>query len=172
MFYSVHAFWMIKVFRKIFPNGYVRSRDTFPQEEWEPSYKRGRVCLAMEKMEPAFAPTGVGSEKETPAVSVIDVLKMAAKRCGKEFALGQEYPTPPFEKGKTFSKPWNQWRRWTWSEYLAEVESTARAFCHLGLEEHGTVSIFGFNAPEWNISALAAMMCGAKACGIYPTDTV
>ena len=40
-----------------------------------------------------------------------------------------------------------------------------------GVEQFGSVSIFGFNAPEWMISAFGAMYCGAKYVGIYSTDT-
>ena len=33
------------------------------------------------------------------------------------------------------------------------------------------VVVFGFNHPRWHISALAAIVAGGKAAGIYPTDT-
>jgi len=33
------------------------------------------------------------------------------------------------------------------------------------------VNIWGFNSPEWVISALAAMYAGGKSGGLYPTDT-
>jgi len=39
------------------------------------------------------------------------------------------------------------------------------------VEQFGGVSIFGFNAPEWPISAFGAILCGAKYVGIYLTDT-
>jgi long-subunit acyl-CoA synthetase (AMP-forming) len=35
----------------------------------------------------------------------------------------------------------------------------------------GTVTVFGFNAPEWHISAMGAIFAGGKPAGIYPTDT-
>jgi len=172
LFYVLHAFWMVKLFRKVFPRGFVRSGDNFVAEQWEPTYRRQRVVLAEDRLEPAFAPGGFGSKEETPPVTVIDLLKSAASRCGDEWALGQEWPVEPFVKGQSGSKPWAEWRRWTWKEYLADVQMTANAFVHLGLKMNGTVAIFGFNSPEWNLSALAAMMVGAKSCGIYPTDTV
>jgi long-subunit acyl-CoA synthetase (AMP-forming) len=38
--------------------------------------------------------------------------------------------------------------------------------------QHDAVTIFGFNAPEWMMSEIAAIFAGGKAAGIYPTDTV
>jgi len=42
---------------------------------------------------------------------------------------------------------------------------------HFGFPEFGTVNVWGFNAPEWNISAFAGIYAGGKVGGIYPTDT-
>lgn len=41
----------------------------------------------------------------------------------------------------------------------------------LGVQHFGSVCIFGFNSPEWMISAFGAMLCGGKYVGIYSTDT-
>merc|ERR1719162_1601898 len=41
----------------------------------------------------------------------------------------------------------------------------------LGFQPHDSVNIWGFNAPEWVMSALAGSVAGGKAAGIYPTDT-
>jgi len=41
----------------------------------------------------------------------------------------------------------------------------------LGLEAFGSVAIFGFNAPEWLIAGMGAVLAGAKFAGIYGTDT-
>jgi long-chain-fatty-acid--CoA ligase ACSBG len=40
-----------------------------------------------------------------------------------------------------------------------------------GVEQFSSVAIWGFNAPEWFLADLSAVFCGAKAAGIYPTDT-
>lgn len=41
----------------------------------------------------------------------------------------------------------------------------------LGFEPFDTVAIWGFNSPEWMLSALAAGFAGGKVGGLYPTDT-
>ena len=48
----------------------------------------------------------------------------------------------------------NQWLRWTYSEYLSSVETTALGLVALGLEPGDAVAIMGFNAPEWFFSDL------------------
>jgi acyl-CoA synthetase (AMP-forming)/AMP-acid ligase II len=69
------------------------------------------------------------------------------------------------------SLPVDQWKTWTYAEYLADVKRAARAMMACGVEQFDSVNIFGFNSPEWFISDLGAIFCGAKAAGIYPTDT-
>eukprot|EP00954_Amorphochlora_amoebiformis_P022334 1352594-Amorphochlora_amoeboformis.AAC.1 len=46
----------------------------------------------------------------------------------------------------------------------------APALMHLGVEQFGTVGIYGFNSPEWFISLISTTLCGAKSAGIYPSD--
>ena len=76
-------------------------------------------------------------------------------------------------KGTAPSLPWEEWTKWTWGEVLEDVQIAAKGFyCLGGLRSFGTVTIHGFNAPEWILSALAAMHVGGKNAGIYPTDTV
>ena len=48
----------------------------------------------------------------------------------------------------------------------------AKAFIKLGLKPHYAVDIIGFNAPEWNISALATIAAGGLSTGIYTTNSV
>ncbi|GBG24261.1 Long-chain-fatty-acid--CoA ligase ACSBG2 [Hondaea fermentalgiana] len=60
---------------------------------------------------------------------------------------------------------------WTYAEYFAEARSLAAALVGLGFQERDTVCIFGFNAPEWHMSALAAVMAHGSFSGIYPSDT-
>jgi long-chain-fatty-acid--CoA ligase ACSBG len=41
----------------------------------------------------------------------------------------------------------------------------------LGLEQHKSVAIVGFNSPEWVIADLAAVFAGSIAAGIYATNS-
>lgn len=63
------------------------------------------------------------------------------------------------------------WVSTTWRDYLAQVRQAARGLVALGVEPGGTVSILGFNRPEWVIFELAAMMIGGVAIGIYTTNS-
>ncbi len=54
---------------------------------------------------------------------------------------------------------------------LREVRTAAKSFIRLGLEPHSAVAIFGFNAPEWAISAMGAVMAGGFSSGLYPTNS-
>lgn len=47
----------------------------------------------------------------------------------------------------------------------------ARAFLALGLGAKESVSIYGFNSPEWVMADMAAIFAGGIGAGIYPTDT-
>ena len=49
---------------------------------------------------------------------------------------------------------------WSYTEYLKDITSVAKAFVHLGLEHHNGVAIWGFNSPEWFISDVAAIFAG------------
>ena len=57
----------------------------------------------------------------------------------------------------------------SWSEYASLVTRAGKAMMALGLEPGGTVSILGFNRPEWVIFAVAAMSAGGAAAGVYTT---
>ena len=47
----------------------------------------------------------------------------------------------------------------------------ARAFIKLGLEPYNSVTISGFNSPEWCLSALGAILAGGVSTGLYPTNS-
>ena len=47
----------------------------------------------------------------------------------------------------------------------------ARAFIKLGLEPYNSVTISGFNSPEWCLSALGAILAGGFSTGLYPTNS-
>src|SRR5580692_5981327 len=62
-----------------------------------------------------------------------------------------------------------RYRATTWAEYAATVRKAGKALLALGFERGATVSILGFNRPEWVVLDLAAMAVGGAAAGIYTT---
>lgn len=118
------------------------------------------------------AKSGVMSEAVTPPRLFPDLMALAAKWNPDHVTLAVERPAPPPNgPGDAPSLPWEQWKKWTMAEYYRDARRTAKAFMALGVPQFGSVSIFGFNAPEWPISAFGAMLCGGKYVGIYLTDT-
>jgi long-chain acyl-CoA synthetase len=63
------------------------------------------------------------------------------------------------------------YRATTWAEYGAVVRRAAKALIALGFEPRSTVSILGFNRPEWAIFDVAAMAAGGAGAGIYTTSS-
>jgi long-chain acyl-CoA synthetase len=61
------------------------------------------------------------------------------------------------------------WHPTSWTTYAEEVKAAGKSLIALGLEPGGTVSILGFNRPEWVIMDLAAMAVGGAAAGVYTT---
>eukprot|EP00033_Pygsuia_biforma_P002504 GCRY01002774.1.p1 GENE.GCRY01002774.1~~GCRY01002774.1.p1 ORF type:complete len:654 (+),score=167.21 GCRY01002774.1:167-2128(+) len=79
--------------------------------------------------------------------------------------------TQKFESRIAFSrKKEGQWVSYTWGQYRELVKQCARAFISLDVTPSDSVAILGFNSPEWFISFLGAIFCGAKACAIYTTN--
>ncbi|OQS07058.1 long-chain-fatty-acid-CoA ligase [Thraustotheca clavata] len=62
------------------------------------------------------------------------------------------------------------WTSKTWSQLNSEVESFAKSLIHLGLTPFEAVGIIGFNASEWIIANLGAIMAGTLSAGIYTTS--
>ena len=122
-----------------------------------------------------YAKSGIASKEVTPAITLPTLLDQACASAGNAPALRTERPTParPAKKGDPAPKslPVDQWKTWTYNEYLAEIKVAARAFMSFGLKKHDAVTIYGFNAPEWHMAELSAIYCGGIAAGIYPSDT-
>src|SRR5262245_35807320 len=68
-----------------------------------------------------------------------------------------------------FHKVDGQYKPTTWSEYAKTVRRATKALIALGFPPGGTVSILGFNRPEWTALDLAAMCAGGAPAGIYTT---
>ena len=61
------------------------------------------------------------------------------------------------------------WTMTPYRTYAAEVRRAGRALIALGIERGSTVSILGFNRPEWIIMDVATMSVGGAPSGIYTT---
>ena len=85
-------------------------------------------------------------------IQVWTMLNNTVERCPNNIALAVK------RDGK--------WVKWTYQEYLDEVITVAKAFIKLGLKPHHSVNILGFNAPEWHMSAVAAVIAGGLSAGI------
>ncbi|MCK6520625.1 long-chain fatty acid--CoA ligase [Myxococcota bacterium] len=83
----------------------------------------------------------------------------------KIISNGQKFADKPayFVRGAT------TWEPTSWKTYAAECVQAARALISLGFQPGGTVSILGFNRPEWVILDVAAMCAGGAPAGIYTT---
>jgi long-chain acyl-CoA synthetase len=66
-------------------------------------------------------------------------------------------------------KQGDDWQATSWTTYGDEVKAAGKALMALGLQPGGTVSILGFNRPEWVIMDVAAMAVGGAAAGVYTT---
>mmetsp|Transcript_36903 Transcript_36903/g.68090 ORF Transcript_36903/g.68090 Transcript_36903/m.68090 type:complete len:730 (-) Transcript_36903:127-2316(-) len=119
-----------------------------------------------------YGKSGCLSEEVEPATTFTQWLGKAAANFPDVIALAAEpNPPPPESPGVAPSLPWESWKKWTWADYNRDARNLAKAFMAMGVEQFGGVAIFGFNAPEWMITAFGAMLCGAKYVGIYLTDT-
>ncbi|GBG24983.1 Long-chain-fatty-acid--CoA ligase ACSBG2, partial [Hondaea fermentalgiana] len=119
-----------------------------------------------------YSETGVGSAEQCPSKTLIELFDQAVAKRGNKVVIRTEN-LPPLAPGQEppAALPRNQWKSWTFKQYRTVVHNVAKAFMDLGLEQHDTVSVFGFNAPEWFFAALGAIHAGGKVAGIYPSDT-
>lgn len=126
-----------------------------------------------------FAETGIASAEGTPPITILRLFQTALESPGKadHIILRQE---PPERTALTIEDGRKRWpaalpkeehNTWTLREYHTDVQRVAKALLHVGVEQHDAVNIWGFNSPEWVIGELGAIFAGAKAAGIYPTDT-
>lgn len=95
-----------------------------------------------------------------------------AKERGDTIALRIERPSPQSENGNIPEPfPVKDWTVWTYKQYREEVVVAASGFIVLGFQRFDAVTIWGFNMPEWHMTALAAMHAGGKCAGVYPSDS-
>jgi len=120
-----------------------------PANSFTSTYPDGRVEIRYSDRDPRCA--------EKP-ISVWTMLNNTADRVPDNIALAV--------------KRNDVWVNWTYNEYREEVKAVAKAFIKLGLKPFHSVGILGFNAPEWHISAVAAVCAGGLTAGIYTTNSV
>ncbi|MFO0755886.1 MAG: AMP-dependent synthetase/ligase [Byssovorax sp.] len=68
-----------------------------------------------------------------------------------------------------YRKADDRWAPTSWKDYATLVRRAGKSLIALGVPAGGTVSILGFNRPEWVIFDVAAMCIGAAPAGIYTT---
>jgi len=88
--------------------------------------------------------------------TVVDVLDATARRHGDRPALRH--------------KRGGRWHTTTWAQYREQTRQVGRGLMALGAEPGQGVAIMGFNRPEWFLSDLGAIACGAVPAGIYTTN--
>jgi len=116
-----------------------------------------------------YAKKGLMTEVETPASTIGQLFHRACDNAGDKYALYVERPTPTKDQG---SLPDEQWTKWTYAQYRQDATRCAKAFLAIGVPQHASCNVFGFNSPEWIISSMGCILSGVKIAGIYPTDTV
>jgi long-subunit acyl-CoA synthetase (AMP-forming) len=92
-----------------------------------------------------------------PPQTVSQVLDATARRHGDRPAL-------KVKRGSV-------WQTLSWREYRERAMRVARGLIALGVQPRQGVAILGFNAPEWVIADVGAILAGAYPAGIYTTSS-
>ena len=100
-----------------------------------------------------YAKKGLGSKELGLAITIIEMLANAATKCGTRMALAQE---PPSKVGLNGNKvpppiPREEWRTWTWAQYLKDVRRAARSMMALGFVQYDSCTIVGFVSCTYNM---------------------
>ena len=66
-----------------------------------------------------------------------------------------------------YEKSGGSWKMTTWKTYAGQIRQAGRALIALGVEHGSTVTILGFNSPEWTTMDCAAFSVGGVPAGIY-----
>lgn len=70
-----------------------------------------------------------------------------------------------------FEKRDGVWRAFSYRAYADHVKRIGRALISLGFQPGSTVSLLGFNRPEWVMMTMGAMAAGGAGAGIYTTSS-
>ncbi|XP_010014394.1 PREDICTED: long-chain-fatty-acid--CoA ligase ACSBG2 [Nestor notabilis] len=101
-----------------------------------------------------IAEKGLGSEAPK---TVHELFQETVKKYSNYYALA--------------SKKNGNWIKLTYQMYYNDCWKAAKSFLKLGLERFHGVCILGFNAAEWIIADIAAILAGGFAVGIYATNS-
>eukprot|EP00755_Sulcionema_specki_P030041 Sspe_Gene.1954::Locus_660_Transcript_1_1_Confidence_1.000_Length_2482::g.1954::m.1954/K15013/ACSBG; long-chain-fatty-acid--CoA ligase ACSBG len=144
------------------------------QLKYLPNYK-GDKHWVMHTNETLPIPTcdeGQGSIKATPLLTLTQLFKKAGTRPDKLNKTAMKVERKPSGEPPADGKDKDVvWKTWTWGQYYNETCRAAKGFLSLGLQRFDAVMIYGFNAPEWHMSMMGAILAGGVGAGIYPTDT-
>jgi len=154
---------------------------------WVSDYREGPYSYSSKD---AFAqirysqagPASNDVKEGTPATTIPQLLELAMKNHGDKVVFQVERienketkicePPSITSDGKVPPPlPLQDWKKWTFEQYYTCSRDVAKSMLSLGVKNFGTVAIWGFNSPEWQMSMMGALMIGAKATGIYPSDT-
>lgn len=86
-----------------------------------------------------------------PPITVNELFKRVAKKYSGKHALRVKRD--------------GEWVTWTFKDYYTDATKAAKSMICLGLEPHRGVCILGFNAPEWHISYMGAIMVSWEVVG-------
>jgi len=104
--------------------------------------------------------------------TLIDIFKTTATKHATMPAFLIERPCPELVDGKPPpALPIEEWKKWSYADYFSDVQTVAKAYVALGFAPFDSVSVWGFNSPEWIMSAVAGCFAGGKMAGLYPTDS-
>ena len=99
------------------------------------------TCDIKEELPIKMRSSGVGSERPFTVCQMF----MNAAASGKD-------------RASMFIERDNKKLVWTWKDYNNQVMAFSKACHHLGASEKSAVAIMGFNAPEWAIACMGAIM--------------
>ena len=94
-----------------------------------------------------YAKSGPASRAECPAMTVPELIAMAARKKPTKLALAQEPPAMiALIDGKKAPPPVPRelWRTWNWEQYNTDARKAARAMMSVGFVQHDACTIFGF----------------------------
>mmetsp|Transcript_71932 Transcript_71932/g.136875 ORF Transcript_71932/g.136875 Transcript_71932/m.136875 type:complete len:752 (+) Transcript_71932:98-2353(+) len=130
------------------------------------------TCAANGEVLPRVAKRGIAGPAIAPS-TLPEMLKTAATGTnGGNPALKVERPLPQLVDGKPPAALADEdWTTWSYADFHQDARTLAKAFVSLKFAQFDSVNVWGFNSPEWFISAYAASFAGGKCAGLYPTDT-
>jgi long-chain acyl-CoA synthetase len=87
--------------------------------------------------------------------------------CELFFHQARAHAAKPF----LWAKQEGAWRSWSWAEVDAAVRDLSRGLRSMGVRSGDRVAVVAENRPEWLVSDLAIMACGAITVPAYTTNT-